>query len=226
MKLRRFGKANSQELSLLVSITEVQFQPESARWSAQLGAALMLLEASALTTMSPAAAAGMLFGWIVVLSGLVEAAHAFRVRRSGAFFLHLAPGIAGVPIGLMIATHPSAGIFAWMLLLASFFTVVGLFRIIAAIRLKFPAWLWAVFDGVATLVLGTILWSAWQSLGPWFFGLAVGVSLLLRGWSCIAFALVIRRIPDRSRADSRSSESQRAVHKPANRNSQVEAHNY
>jgi len=202
-------------------MVEVQFQPESARWSAQLGAALMLLGAAGLTTAIPVAAAGMLFGWIVVLAGLVEAAHAFRVRRSSAFFLHLVPGIAGVPIGLLIAVHPSAGVFAWMLLLASFFTVVGLFRIIAAFRLKFPAWLWAVFDGAATLVLGTVLWSAWQWLGPWFFGLAVGVSLLLRGWSCIAFALAVRRLPDDSPA-----QSQRAVHKPAGRNSQVEAHNF
>jgi uncharacterized membrane protein HdeD (DUF308 family) len=200
---------------------EVQFQPESARWSAQLGVALMLLGAAALTTTNPVPAAGMLFGWIVVLAGLVEAAHAFRVRRSSAFFLHLVPGIAGVPIGLLIAVHPSVGVFAWMLVLASFFTVVGLFRIIAAFRLKFPAWRWAVFDGVATLVVGTALWSAWQSLEPWFFGLAVGVSLLLRGWSCIAFAQAMRRLPDHS-----PSQSRRAVHKPAGRNSQVEAHNF
>ena len=207
-------------------MAEVQFQPESARWSAQLGVALMLLGAAALATTNTNAAAGMLFGWIVVLAGLVEAAHAFRVRRSSAFFLHLVPGIAGVPIGLLIAVHPSAGMFAWMLLLASFFTVVGLFRIIAAFRLKFPAWPWAVFDGVGTLVLGTVLWSAWQWLGPWFFGLAVGLSLLLRGWSCIAFALAARRLSDGSPLHSCSSESQPAVHKPAARNSQVEAHNF
>jgi uncharacterized membrane protein HdeD (DUF308 family) len=205
---------------------EVRFQPESTRWSVQLGVALMLLGAAALTTMSPAGAAGMLFGWIVVLAGLVEATHAFRVRRSSAFFLHLIPGIAGFPIGLLMAAHPSAGVLASILLLGSFFTVVGLFRVVAAFRLKFPAWPWAVFDGVATFVLGTILWSAWQWLGPRFFGLAVGVSLLLRGWSCIAFALAVRRLPDNSPAHSCLSESQRAVHKPASRNSQVEAHNF
>jgi uncharacterized membrane protein HdeD (DUF308 family) len=207
-------------------MAEVQFQPESTRWSARLGIALMLLGVAAFTATSPIASATMLFGWIVVLAGLIEATHAFRVRRSSAFFLHLVPGIAGVPIGLLIAAHPSAGVFAWMLLLASFFTVVGLFRIIAAFRLRFSAWPWAVFDGVATLVLGTILWSAWQWLAPWFFGLAVGVSLLLRGWSYIAFALALRRSPDDSRAHSRSSESQPAVHTPAKRNSQVKAHNF
>jgi uncharacterized membrane protein HdeD (DUF308 family) len=186
----------------------------------------MLLGAVSLTAMTRAATSAMLFGWIVVLAGLVEAAHAFRVRRSSAFFLHLVPGIAGVPIGFMIAVHPSAGVLAWMLLLASFFTVVGLFRVIAAIRLKFPAWLWAVFDGVATLVLGTLLWSASRLLVPWFFGPAIGVSLLLRGWSCIAFTLAVRRSPEGSGAHSRWSESQRAVHKPDDRNSQVEAHNF
>jgi hypothetical protein len=51
------------------------------------------------------------------------------------------PCVAAVPIGLLIATHPSAGGTAWMLLFASYFTVVGLFRTISAFWFKFPAWI-------------------------------------------------------------------------------------
>ena len=35
----------------------------------------------------------------------------------------------------------------------------------------------------------------WPWSGLWFLRLAVGVSLILRGWSCIMFALAIRSIP-------------------------------
>ncbi len=155
-------------------------------WSAQLGAALILVGIVALsTTRTQTFAPEMLFAWLIVFSGIVEAVHAFHVRRSAEFFLHIMPAIAGVPMGLLIAVHPAAGAIAWMLLLASYFTVIGLFRIIAAFRLKFPGWTWMVFDGAVTLLLGTILWTAWPWLGPPFFGLAVGLSLIARGWSSI-----------------------------------------
>jgi uncharacterized membrane protein HdeD (DUF308 family) len=109
-------------------------------------------------------------------------------------FLHLIGGILGVLIGLLVITHPVAGALAWTLLFASFFTVVGIFRVIAAIRLKFPNWGWAVFDGLVTLALGLLLWAEWPSSGLWFLGLAVGISLILRGWSYIMFALAIRNL--------------------------------
>src|SRR5438445_10087590 len=45
------------------------------------------------------------------------------------------------------------------LLFASFLTVIGLFRLIAAARLKLPHWGWAVFDGSISLLLGLLLWA-------------------------------------------------------------------
>ncbi|HEV2730276.1 MAG TPA: hypothetical protein VGV15_09615, partial [Terriglobales bacterium] len=81
---------------------------------------------------------------------------------------------------------------AWTLLFASFFTVIGIFRMIAAIRLKFPNWGWAVFDGTVTLLLGILLWAEWPWSGFWFLGLSIGISLLLRGWSYVMLALAVR----------------------------------
>ncbi len=63
-----------------------------------------------------------------------------------------------------------------------------------AARFKFPGWSWGVFDGVVTLVLGILLWAEWPWSGLWFLGLAVGVSLVLRGWSYVTFALVLRKV--------------------------------
>src|SRR5438270_12557190 len=127
----------------------------------------------------------------------MEAIHGFRVRRWGGVFLHLIAGILGVLIGLLIVTRPVAGALAWTLLFASFFTVIGIFRLVAAIRMKFPNWGWAVFDGIVSLGLGILLWAVWPWSGLWFLGVAVGVSLVLRGWLYImlAFAVHNLRIP-------------------------------
>jgi uncharacterized membrane protein HdeD (DUF308 family) len=128
-----------------------------------------------------------LIGWLMLVSGLTEAVHAFYLWKSGAFFFHLVPAIAGVPIGLLMLTHPSAGAVAWMLVFASSFTVIGLFRVIAAFRYRFPGWTCAALDAIATLLLAALFWTAWLWLTPWYFGLAVGTSLILRGLSSIMF---------------------------------------
>jgi uncharacterized membrane protein HdeD (DUF308 family) len=144
----------------------------------------------------PAATIGtaLVLGWLLVISGVIEMIHAFRVRRWGGLFLHLIGGVLGILIGLLIVTHPIAGAVVWTLLLASFMVVIGLFRLVAAITLRFPNWGWALFDGVITLGLGILLWIQWPWSGIWFLGLAVGISLILRGWSYVMFAIAIHGV--------------------------------
>ena len=171
-------------------------------WFLTLGIIMLLLGTVAFI-ITPAATIGtvLVLGWLIVISGVVEAIHAFRMRKWGGIFLHFVGGILGVLIGLLIVTHPVAGALAWTLLFASFFTVIGIFRTVAAIQLKFPNWGWAVFDGVVTLGLGILLWAEWPWSGFWFMGVAVGVSLILRGWAYVmlAFALHSLPVPQQSR---------------------------
>jgi uncharacterized membrane protein HdeD (DUF308 family) len=165
-------------------------------WLLALGISMVFLGTIALF-ITPAATVGtvLVLGWLLVVSGIVEAIQAFRVRRWGGIFLHLIGGVLGVLVGLLVVTHPIAGALAWTLLFASFFTVIGLFRLVAAIRLKFPNWGWAAFDGAITLLLGVLLWVDWPGSGVWFLGFAVGISLLLRGWSYVMFAIAVRTLP-------------------------------
>jgi uncharacterized membrane protein HdeD (DUF308 family) len=168
-------------------------------WTAQLGTALILLGIVALLTAATnVPRQEVVFAWVVVLSGIIESVHAFHLRREDRFLLHIIPGIAGLPIGLLIITHPEAGKIVWMLLFASFLTVIGLFRMVSAIRFKFPNWTWAEFDGIATLLLGVVLWAARPWLAPQFMGLAVGFSLVLRGWSSLMLAMGLRNLRPRT----------------------------
>ena len=162
-------------------------------WLLALGIALVLLGVVALILIPVATIAAVLvLGWLMVISGIIEAVHAFHVRGWGGVFLHLIGGVLGVLVGLLVVTHPVAGALAWTLLFAALFTVLGLFRLIAAARLKFPNWGWAAFDGAVTLVLGILLWADWPFSGFWFLGLSVGISLMLRGWSYVMFAVAVR----------------------------------
>jgi len=165
-------------------------------WPLALGLATLIVGVVAMIiTPSATLATALVFGWLLVCSGVIESIYAFQTRKWEGVFLHLIGGILGVVIGLIVLTHPVAGALAWTLLFASFLTVMGIFRIVAAVRMRFPNWGWAAFDGLITGALGLLLWADWPSSALWFLGLAVGVSLVLRGWSYVMFALAIRALP-------------------------------
>jgi uncharacterized membrane protein HdeD (DUF308 family) len=164
-------------------------------WFLALGIGLILLGTIALVIMPAATIATvMVLGWLMVFSGVFEAIHAFQVRGWRGVLLHLVGGLLGVVLGLLIVTHPVAGALAWTMLFASFFLVVGTFRLVAAIRLQFPYWGWAAFDGAITVLLGILLWADWPWSGLWFLGLSIGISLLLRGWSYVMIAFALRSL--------------------------------
>jgi uncharacterized membrane protein HdeD (DUF308 family) len=164
-------------------------------WLLAVGIILIALGVIALTLIPVATVAAVLIlGWLMVLSGIIEAIHGVQTRGWGGVFLHLIGGALGIFIGLLIVTHPVAGALAWTLLFASFLTVLGLFRLITAVRLKFPHWGWAAFDGAITLLLGILVWAEWPWSGFWLLGLTLGISLMLRGWSYVMLAVAVRRI--------------------------------
>ncbi len=164
-------------------------------WFLTLGILLVVLGIVALVyTLAATIASVLLLGWLMFFSGVVEAVHAFHARGWGGVLLHVAGGALGILIGLLVVTHPVAGALAFTLLFACFFTVIGLFRLVAAIWLRYRSWGWALFDGIVTLVLGLLLWAGMPWSGLWFLGFALGVALILRGWSSIMFSFAVRAI--------------------------------
>ncbi len=174
---------------------EIQQLRHQWGWLLALGICLIIVGTIAFLIL-PAATLGtaMVLGGLFIVSGIIEGIHAFRVRGWGGMFLHLIGAVLGLFVGFLILTHPVAGALVWTLLSAAFFTVIGFFRLVAAISLKFPNWGWAVFDGIVTIALGILLWAEWPWSGIWFLGIAVGVSLILRGWTYVMFAIAIHRL--------------------------------
>ncbi|HVM91474.1 MAG TPA: DUF308 domain-containing protein [Terriglobales bacterium] len=165
-------------------------------WLLTLGVVMMLLGTMAVLV-SPAAtiAGSLILSWLLIFSGGAETVYAFRIHKWGGLTLHLMGGLFGLLTGLLTLTHPVAGALAWTLLFASLLTIVGIFRLVVAISLRFPNWGWSVLDSTITVVLGALLWAEWPWSGVWFLGVALGVSLILRGWSYIMFAIAIRQLP-------------------------------
>ena len=137
----------------------------------------------------------LFFGWILIIAGIVEAVQSFRHRRSGHLFLHVLNAALSIIVGIMLLLNPLMGALVLTLLLAIYFTVAGIFRIVAAFSMRTPGWGWVLFNGIVTLILGILVWAHWPSTGLWVIGLFIGIDLIVVGWSQIMTAIAVGALP-------------------------------
>lgn len=163
-------------------------------WLLALGIALIVLGIVALVDSVAVTVISMfLFGWILLIAGIVEAVQAFRHRRSGHLFLHVLNAVLSIVVGLLLLRHPLAGVIV-ITLLAAYFTVAGIFRIIAASALHAPHWGWALASEIITLILGILVWAQWPLSGLWIIGLFIGIDLIIARWSEVMLASAVRQL--------------------------------
>ena len=167
-------------------------------WVLTGGILLMLLGAVCIISdVAATFATVLLFGWLLLFSGIVALVQAFRVKSWNGFFLYLLSALFRGFTGYLIIRYPLSGAVGITLGLASFFIVGGLFRTVGSVMLKLPRWGWSVFSGVVSIVLGIMLLAQLPVSSVWFIGFAIGLDLILEGASLIGLATAIRSLPQR-----------------------------
>jgi len=96
---------------------------------------------------------------------------------------------------VIVLEHPAEALLLYTLLLAVFFFVEGLFRIVAALAGHFRHWGWVLLNGVITLLLGVLIWRQWPLSGLYVVGLFLGINMVVEGATYINLALSARRLP-------------------------------
>jgi uncharacterized membrane protein HdeD (DUF308 family) len=137
----------------------------------------------------------VVFGWLLLIEGIVEVIHAILVRNLKGFALHLLAAALYLIVGLFMLEDPVRAAAVLTLLLAAAFFVGGVLRIIFSLVLQFHSWGWVLLNGVVDLVLGVMIWREWPESSLWVIGLFVGIDLLFHGWSWIILAMSVRRYP-------------------------------
>src|SRR4029077_10355279 len=137
----------------------------------------------------------VVFGWLLALAGAMQLVHAFQVRESKGFWLHLVDGIVRAAAGTLLVIYPSRGAAALTMILIFYFIAGGLFRAIASSMLRFPTWGWSLTSGVISMLLGVML-AMRPTSSQWFIGLAVGVDMLVYGWALLMFAAAVKKVRD------------------------------
>jgi uncharacterized membrane protein HdeD (DUF308 family) len=163
-------------------------------WFVALGILLMALGVVAVGAATLFTIASMIvFGWLLVIGGVLQTLHSISCKDWGGFFIDLLAGILYLVVGLLIVSHPAAAAIELTLLIAVLLIFSGGFRIAVAIAARFHHRLWLLLHGVVNLLLGFVIWQDWPISGTWVIGLFIGVDMIFNGWSLVALGLAARR---------------------------------
>ena len=137
------------------------------------------------------------FGFLVLFAGVAQLVHVFQGQGLKSKLWDLLIALVYIASGIAVIVHPAATAVWFTLFIASALVVAGIFRILLGFQMRandVNAWGWIVFGGIISIVLGSMIFSAWPISGLWVIGMFIAIELLLQGFTLISIALAAKAI--------------------------------
>jgi len=189
-------EATSQSAEEVSSGGEIQVLHRHWFWFLALGLAMLALGTFAVgwaCIVTLTVTATWIFGFLLLLSGIMEIVNAFSAEQWKGTLLHLMIGALYVLVGIMVVDQPAEAALSFTLLIALFLMIGGIFRVVFAISERFAGWGWVLLNGVVSLMLGVLVYKQWPTSGLWLIGLFVGIDLIFNGAAWVLLALSVRK---------------------------------
>ena len=133
-------------------------------------------------------------GWLLIISGIVQAISLMDARYVPHFWLQLVSVALSVVVGILFLRNPGAGLLTLTLLLIVFFMVEGFSKIILALTIRpFPNWGWVLLSGIVGIALSLFLLTRTPEVAVWLLGALLGIQLISEGVALGALAWRARR---------------------------------
>jgi len=137
----------------------------------------------------------IVLGIFLLSAGVIQIIQSVLARKWTGLFLSLFLGLFYIIVGFICIAKPTTAAISVTLWIAAFLFIIGIFKILTSLILRFQQWKWVFFNGVVTFLLGVMIYGDWPLSGLWVIGLFIGVDLILAGWSWVILALSARQIP-------------------------------
>jgi len=132
-------------------------------------------------------------GALLSISGVSQLIFAFKTGSIGRGLLTFVLGLLAIGVGLYMMFNPGMGLLTLTLLLAVYFFVSGISEIIGAWQMRpVKGWVWALISGVASLVLGVMIWRQFPVSGEWAVGILTGIRMIFGGMWVTAIGRGVR----------------------------------
>jgi uncharacterized membrane protein HdeD (DUF308 family) len=167
-------------------------------WGLFLTEGIVLIILGMLALLVPAVAsvaATIVFGWILLLSGVVGLIATFRAQGSPGFTWSLISALLGIAAGIILLTMPVQGALTLTAVLIAFLLVEGVATVLFALEHRKGSsgrWSWVLTSGIVDLILGIILLAGLPGTAVWALGLLIGINMIFGGWSLVWMALHAR----------------------------------
>ncbi|MGE4246777.1 MAG: HdeD family acid-resistance protein, partial [Parvibaculaceae bacterium] len=135
-------------------------------------------------------AAKIFLGWLFLIGGVVQIAHAFSTKGWSEFLLSLLIGLLYAVAGAWLAFLPLTGIITLTILLAVLFIFEGVMEVGIAIRMRPQnGWGWMLAAGIVAILVGVLIIAQLPSSATWAIGLLVGINMISTGWAYLFLAM-------------------------------------
>jgi uncharacterized membrane protein HdeD (DUF308 family) len=163
-------------------------------WLLALGILLLVLGIIGLgMTVALTIASVLFFGFLLLIGGGVQLAHAFTCRGWRSIVMHALIALLYIVAGFAVITDPLVASAALTLLIAILIIAIGVARLVMAWQLRGSrGWGWLLAAGILAVVLGLIIAAHWPISGLWVIGLFVAIEMIAHGWTLILMALALR----------------------------------
>jgi uncharacterized membrane protein HdeD (DUF308 family) len=177
-------------------------------WFLALGIVLIAIGAAAIAyALTATLVTVLVFGIMLLASGVVQLVNAPLSRNWSGFFTHLLSAIVHLVVGGILVDRPLRGAEGLTLILAVAFLIAGGVRLLVALIQHFPGWNWVLLNGLITLFLGIAIWRQWPQASLWVIGTFVGIDLIFNGWSWVMLARAVKQITPNTHAMAHQHES-------------------
>jgi uncharacterized membrane protein HdeD (DUF308 family) len=134
-------------------------------------------------------------GWLLVFSGLLHLAFAWRADKPAAVLWEILLGIVYGAVGFYLWASPVAGLASLTHAVAIYLLIEGVVELVLSLQLRpSPGSGWLLADAIITLILAAMIWSTWPSSALWVVGTLVGISMVFSGISRLMLSIAVRRI--------------------------------
>lgn len=164
-------------------------------WLAALGVILVLAGLVGLVYTGVATLTSMLlFGWLLLIGGVVGLLHAVQARDSGFFWLGVVVAALNIAAGVVVIARPEAAAAALTMFAALLFLTGGVFRLIGSLVVRGPQCGWTLVQGAFGLLLGILVLASWPSSSKYVIGCFFSLALLFDGLGLVATGFGGRKI--------------------------------
>ena len=164
-------------------------------WLVGLGAVLVIAGVIALLSVVAATIVSVLWvGAMMIVAGVVEIVHGFRMKAFGRSLLWVAIGALYILGGVFAMTYPLIASTVLTLILGVALLIAGIIRLFLGWHLKAGQHGGLViFSGIVTALLGLIILIQWPFSSLFALGIILGIDLIQAGMSWLNLGFFLKR---------------------------------